>query len=100
MQQHAMYPESWFTSLETVTRHLGDVHQTATFRPEIETIVGPYLARNGNYRSNELLKSIYKSSGTPAEGADLILTVSNAAPNPNQILDDLNNEAWHHKRVP
>jgi tetratricopeptide (TPR) repeat protein len=25
MQQHAMYPESWFTSLETVTRHLGEV---------------------------------------------------------------------------
>jgi tetratricopeptide (TPR) repeat protein len=94
MQQHAMYPESWFTSLETVTRHLGEVHLTATYRPELETILGPYLAKNGNYRSNELLKSIYLASATPAEGANFIITVANAASDPNQILDDLSRETW------
>jgi tetratricopeptide (TPR) repeat protein len=94
MQQHALYPESWFTSLETTTRHLGDFHQAAAFRPELESIIGPYLAKNRNYRSNELLKAIYKSSGTSAEGADFILTVANEAPDPNQILDDLNHDPW------
>jgi tetratricopeptide (TPR) repeat protein/predicted Zn-dependent protease len=94
MQQHAMYPESWFTSLETVTRHLGEYHLTATCRPEIETILGPYLAKNGNYRSNELLKAIYKASATPAEGANFIITVANSASDPNQILEDLHGETW------
>ncbi|MDP9051789.1 MAG: tetratricopeptide repeat protein [Acidobacteriota bacterium] len=94
MQQHAMYPESWFTSLETVTRHLGERHLTATFRPEIQGILGPYLAKNGNYRSNELLKAIYKASATPEEGANFILAVANSASDPNQILEDLRREAW------
>ncbi len=94
MQQHAMYPESWFTSLETVTRHLGEYHLTATLRPELETILGPYLAKNGNYRSNELLKSIYLASATPAEGANFIIAVANAAPDPNEILEDLSREPW------
>jgi hypothetical protein len=94
MQQHAMYPESWFTSLETVTRHLGEYHLTETCRPEIETILGPYLAKNGNYRSNELLKAIYKASATPEEGANFIITVANSASDPNQILEDLRGETW------
>ncbi|HEV2618399.1 MAG TPA: hypothetical protein VGU23_00505, partial [Acidobacteriaceae bacterium] len=94
MQQHAMYPESWFTSFETVVRHLGERHLTAVFRPEVEAILGPYLAKNGNYRSNELLKAIYVASATPSEGADFILTVANSASDPNQILDDLNQAPW------
>jgi hypothetical protein len=94
MQQHAMYPESWFTSLETVTRNLGEHHLTATFRPELEAILAPYLARNGNYRSNELLKAIYLASATPAEGADFIIAVSNSAANPHEILVDLDREPW------
>ena len=94
MQQHATYPESWFISLETVTRHLGEHQLTADFRPWIETILGPYLAKNGNYRSNELLKAVYKSSATPQEGANFIVTVANAATDPNQILQDLNRDAW------
>jgi tetratricopeptide (TPR) repeat protein len=94
MQQRAMYPESWFTSLEIVTRHLGEYHLTATCRPETETILGPYLAKNGNYRSNELLKAIYLASATPAEGANFIIAVANSASDPNQILDDLSREPW------
>ena len=102
MQQRAMYPESWFTAFETVTRHLGEYRLTATFRPEIETILGPYLAKNGNYRSNELLKAIYKACATPAEGASFIITVANSASDPNLILDDILREPWlaEQSRVP
>lgn len=94
MQQHAMYPETWFTSFETITRHLGEDRLTATFRPEIETILDLYLAKNGNYRSNELLKAIYKASAIPAEGANFVIAVADSASNPNQILDDLSREPW------
>jgi tetratricopeptide (TPR) repeat protein len=94
MQQHAMYPESWFTSLETVARHLGEHQLMATCRPEIETIVGPYLAKNGNYRAKELLKAVYQASSTPQEGTNFILAVANAAPDPNAILGELNSVPW------
>jgi tetratricopeptide (TPR) repeat protein len=89
MQQKAIYPEAWFTSLETILQHLGDRHLTASFTPDIQTILGPYLAKNGNYRSNELLKAVYQASASPAEGTSLILTLSNSAADPLQILDDL-----------
>ncbi|HEY5057107.1 MAG TPA: hypothetical protein VII58_13160 [Acidobacteriaceae bacterium] len=94
MQQHGLYPESWFTSFETIARHLGEYHLTETCRSGIEAILAPYLAKNGSYRSNELLKAIYKASGTPAEGANLILAVTNAASDPNQILDDIERAKW------
>jgi tetratricopeptide (TPR) repeat protein len=89
MQQKAIYPEAWFTSLETILQHLGERHLTTAFTPEIQTILGPYLAKNGNYRSNELLKAVYQASVTPAEGTSLILTLANSAVDPLQILDDL-----------
>jgi hypothetical protein len=94
MQQHAIYPEAWFTSLETVTRHLGERHLTAAFRPDLETIIGPYLAKNGSYRSNELLKSVYQASATPAEGTEFILTVAASSTNPDGVLSDLDNAPW------
>jgi hypothetical protein len=94
MQQHAIYPESWFTDLETVTLHLGERHLTPTFRPEIESILIPYLAKNGTYRSNELLHAIFNASATPDEGARFVIAVSASAPDPNQILSDLRNAPW------
>jgi tetratricopeptide (TPR) repeat protein len=89
MQQKAIYPEAWFTSLETILQHIGEHHLTASFTPDIQTILGPYLAKNGNYRSNELLKAVYQASATPTEGTSLILTLANSAVDPLQILDDL-----------
>ncbi len=94
MQQHGQYPESWFTSFETITRHLGEYHFTANLRPEVEAILATYLAKNGTYRSNELLKAVYRASATPGEGANLILAVTSAASDPNQILDDLERGKW------
>jgi cytochrome c-type biogenesis protein CcmH/NrfG len=94
MQQSAMYPEAWFTSFETVTRHLGEHHMAATFRLQIEGILGPYLAKNGSYRSNELLKAVYQASATPEEGVNLILAVSTSADDPDQILTGILPASW------
>jgi hypothetical protein len=94
MQQKAMYPETWFTSLETITRHLGERHLTANFRADLETILRPYLTENGAYRSNELLEVMYSASATPAEGANLIVTLADAAPDPEGILWGLKGSTW------
>jgi tetratricopeptide (TPR) repeat protein len=94
MQQHAIYPEAWFSALETITRHLGERQLTAGFRTDLETILGPYLAKNGTYRSNELLHSVYQAAATPADGVDFILTLANSAPDPNQVLADIAGASW------
>ncbi len=94
MQQHAEYPESWFTSLETVARHLGERHLTGNFQPELEGIVGPYLAKNGTYRSNELLKALYNASPSPEAGINLIFAVSRSAVDPGEVLGDLRGTSW------
>ncbi len=94
MQQHAVYPETFFTTFETFTRHLGERHLTTTFRPELDGIVGPYLAKNGNYRSNELLQAIYTASSTPEEGTADILALAAQASTPDEVLGDLHNAAW------
>ena len=94
MQQRGSYGETWLTSFKAVTQHLGERHLTMNFSSEIESIVGPYLAKNGNYRSNELLKSIYRAAATPKEGANLILAAARSASDQDSILGDLNSEPW------
>ena len=94
MQQHAVYPEAFFTSLESVVAHFGERHLTASFRTDIDAIIQPYLAKNGNYRSNELLKAVYTASSTPQEGVSTILALANSASSPDGVLSDLGNASW------
>jgi hypothetical protein len=94
MQQQAMYPESWFTSFETITRHLGDHKLTQQFHADLETILTPYFANNGTYRSNELLESVYNASPSSTDGVNFILTLSRAAQDPDALLTDLNGASW------
>ncbi len=88
------YPESFYTGLETTLRQLGHRALLATLRPEVESILRPFFARNGNYRSNELLQSAYEASATPAEGATLILSLTSTANDPETLLADLAQATW------
>ena len=94
MQQHAQYPEQFFTSLETIEQHLGERNLFATLQPEVEPILRGYFSKNGNYRSNELLHSAYTASPTPAAGTALLLSLADAAPAPNLLLEDLRRVSW------
>ncbi len=53
------FPDEFYTGFQSIVRHLGERKLTAQFHPEIEAILQPYFARNGNYRSNEFLKAVY-----------------------------------------
>jgi len=94
MQRRGLYPESWFTTFETVARHLGERRLGAACRPAIESILGPYLTKNGGYRSNELLQAAFESAATPAEGASVILAVSSSAKDAGEILEGLRGVPW------
>ena len=94
MQQHAQYPEQFFTTLKTIEQHLGERNLFATLQPEIEAILRGYFAKNGNYRSNELLQAAYAASRAPAAGTALLLSLTSAAPDPNLLLEDLRTANW------
>ena len=94
MQQHAEYPEQFFTTLATIEQHLGERNLFATLQPEVEAILRGYFAKNGSYRSNELLRAVYTASSMPAAGTALLLSLANAAPDPNDLLEDLRRVGW------
>ncbi len=88
------FPDEFYTGFQSILHHLGEGKLTAQFDPEIEAVLRPFFARNGNYRSNEFLKAVYTASATPAEGVGLILSVSMAATDPELILADLRGADW------
>ena len=86
--------EEFFAAFDAVVFHLGKRSLLPAMRPEIESVLRPYFARNGNFRSNELLEAIYKASLTPAEGTAFIIAAANFAADPNMLLEDLRSARW------
>jgi tetratricopeptide (TPR) repeat protein len=86
--------EEFFSTFKSLVVHLHQRDLFAAFRPDLESVLRPYFARNGNYRSNELLEAIYDASATPAVGTAFLLTVSGYAADPNLLLEALRNAAW------
>ena len=90
-------PESFWSDFAAVVGNLGRRGLTGQLRPEIEGVVRPYIARNEEYRTSELLAAVYQASATPAEGLAWVLSLSEAANSPRGVLDVLNslvNVAW------
>ena len=88
------FPDEFYTGFNSVMRHLAARKLTAEFHPEIEAVVRPYFAKNGNYRSNEFLEVVYTASATPAEGAAFLTSLANSATEPETILSDLSSAVW------
>ena len=94
MQQRNNFSEVFYSGFTTILGHLGERHLTLRLRAEIDAILGPYLVRNGSYRSDELLKAVYEAAPNPTEGMAQILR--NAAPAPTNllILGELSSDDW------
>jgi predicted Zn-dependent protease len=98
VQDESSAPESFWTTFALVTHHLRQRALTVQLRPEIDAILRPYLARNGNYRSTELLRDIFVATATPANadaGASWIIELTaNAGDNESYILNSLTEANW------
>jgi tetratricopeptide (TPR) repeat protein len=94
IQDKGPAPESLWTSFALIAHHLSELKTAAALHGEMESLLRSYLARNGNYRSNELLHAAFEASETPAAGVAWVLTLSAAASDPAGILSDLDNAAW------
>ena len=86
------YPERFFTGFLSIAHHLALNH--LDLHSELEAVLRSYLARNGNYRSNELLHAAYDASPTPASGIAFVLSLADSATDPDQVLRDLETVAW------
>ncbi len=86
--------EAFFQAFHATVAHLAERKLFVALRPQVEAVLEPYFARNGNYRSNDLLKTIYQAAPTPAEGQALLLATTSAAPNPILLLEDLRRADW------
>ncbi len=92
MQDRGSYPERFYTAFAATLRH-AHRHGVA-LTPETDSLLRPYLAHNGNYRSNELLKSVYEAAASPSQGAAEIIALSSASTIPDVVLAELNNAPW------
>ncbi len=86
------YPERFYTGFTAIAHHLAVNH--LNLHTDIEAVLQPYLMRNGNYRSNELLHAAYDASPTPDSGIAFVISLADSASNTDQVLADLETAAW------
>jgi hypothetical protein len=94
IQDRAAAPETFWTSFAAVLSNLGQRGLIGQLRPEIEAVLRPYIARNGSYRSDELLQAAYRASATPAEGLTWVLSLADAAKDPLEVVSTIADAAW------
>jgi tetratricopeptide (TPR) repeat protein len=63
-------------------------------KPEVDQLLRAYLRRNGNYRSNALLHSVYLAQSDPTTATAWLLDLSMAAPDPTVVLEDVVEVQW------
>ena len=67
---------------------------SAKVKSEVDQVVRAYLRRNGNYRSNAVLHSAYVMQADSIAASSWLLDISQAAPDPPTILQDIVNVNW------
>lgn len=91
---NARLPETFWADFGRACDHVRTRGLFADLKPEIEQLVRAYLHRNGNYRSNAVLHSVYVLQGDPAAATSWLLELSTSAPNPTIVLQDIVDISW------
>jgi tetratricopeptide (TPR) repeat protein len=87
-------PESFWTDFGRTCDQLAARHLFDELKPDVDAILRTYLRRNGNYRSNALLHSVYASTGDRAAATAWLLDLSSVAHDPPVILADVADASW------
>ena len=87
-------PESFWSDFGRACDHLHSRHLFAATKTDAGALVRAYLHRNGNYRSNALLHSVYAATEDPAAATAWLLDVSSSAPDAIVILSDVAGARW------
>jgi len=87
-------PESFWSDFAAIA---GDCHSRGLIgqlRPQMDTVLRTYIAKNGDYRTAELLRSALIASTSPSDGVDWILSLAEAARYPETLLSQLDDAVW------
>ena len=87
-------PESYWNDFARLTKDSASHRMFADLKPEADAVLRAYLKKNGNYRSNELLKSAYTGLGNPAAATEWTLNLASAARDPVAVLADIVDAPW------
>jgi len=94
IQNKGPAPESFWSGFALIAQHLSSRKLMMPLRADMEAVLRNYLARNGNYRSEELLKAAFLASASSDEGVAWILSLSTAAADPAAVLAEIDMAAW------
>jgi len=87
-------PESFWIDFAAIAQ---DVHRRGIFsqlQPQMDALLRAYITKNGDYRSVELLHSAFFASDSAAHGVDWILSLIDAARNPDALLAQIDGQTW------
>ena len=91
---NARLPGTFWADFGRACDHVRRRSLFADLKPEIEQLVRGYLHRNGNYRSNAVLHSVYVLQSDPAAATSWLLELSTSAPDPTIVLQDIVEIPW------
>jgi len=87
-------PNDFFTTTELITRHAKEYAALPQLRTPLTNLLKAYIAKNGNYRSNELLHAAFEAAPNSADGLAWVLELSAASKKQAKILADLESASW------
>jgi tetratricopeptide (TPR) repeat protein len=86
-------PPDFFTNTELIARHSKQFVVPQLHGP-LTVLLKAYFAKNGVYRSNELLLAALDASASATAGVDWIIDLSSASLQQDQILADIERASW------
>jgi cellulose synthase operon protein C len=86
--------ESFWADFARSCEHVQKRHLFAEVQPEVDQLLRAYLHRNGNYRSNALLRSAYIAQTDEAAATAWLLEIVSAASDPVNVLADVVEVSW------
>jgi cellulose synthase operon protein C len=88
-------PESFWIDFASITADLRARDLGSQLRPEMDALLRAYIAKNGNYRSVELLQSALNSqASSDASTIDWLFSLADASRSPSSILAQLDEVNW------
>ncbi|HJZ62897.1 MAG TPA: hypothetical protein VKD70_01160 [Candidatus Acidoferrum sp.] len=87
-------PESFWADFIRACDHVRTRGVATDVKNETDQLVRAYLHRNGNYRSNAVLRSAFVMETDPAASTQWLIAVSQAASDPAAILADIIDVKW------
>lgn len=94
VQDKGAAPESFWSDFSLLAKHVARRKLFADVRAEMDTLLRNYIRRNGDYRSDELLRAAYEASGGGADGTAWLISLSLAAHDPASVLAEIGDAQW------